>query len=279
MRWFFLLIAMCLASCAAFINRQALGPELVASAKWQWEIMPFGVFDLAVAAPPGQSGDVLTVYVEGDGFAFVHPRQPSMDPTPTDPVALRLALAQPKSGGMVAWLGRPCQYTLTGHGQNCDQRYWTNWRYAPEVIASLGQALDKLKTRTKASRLVLVGYSGGGAIVALLAAQRKDVAGIITVVADLDLGYWTGRDGLSPLTGSLDPATYAGQLGALPQVHFTGQQDRVVGTDVVRSYLRQLPQSNSSTLQEMPDFNHVCCWVSAWPNLFVQANQVLNGKK
>lgn len=276
MRWCVLILAVCLASCAALGNRLALGPELVGAAGWHWEILSSGVFDLAVAFPPGQSGDVLTVYVEGDGFAFVHPRQPSMDPTPTDPVALRLALAQPKFGGAVAWLGRPCQYTLPGHGRNCDARYWTNGRYAAEVIASLGLALDALKARTTASRLILVGYSGGGAAATLLAAHRRDVVGIITVAADLDLAYWTQRDGLSPLAGSLDPAAFAAQLGALPQYHFTGQQDMVVGTDVARSYFRRLPPLNNSTVQEIPGFNHTCCWVSAWPGLFEHARQALD---
>jgi pimeloyl-ACP methyl ester carboxylesterase len=70
-----------------------------------------------------------------------------------------------------------------------------------------------LKQRSGSTRLTLVGYSGGGTIAVLLAARRSDVAEVITVAANLDVGYWTQRDGLSPLTGSLDPA------GGNPRLH------------------------------------------------------------
>ena len=63
--------------------------------------------------------------------------------------------------------------------------------------------VDALKRDAGAAKVILVGYSGGGAIAVLLAARRLDVAGVITVSADLDLAYWTQRDGLAPLSGSL----------------------------------------------------------------------------
>lgn len=93
----------------------------------------------------------------------------------------------------------------------------------------MGRALDVLKASTGAARLVLVEYSGGGAVAVLLAARRNDVAGLVTVAANIDLGYWTRRNQLAPLIGSLDPATFADQIADLPQVHFTGSRDDVVG--------------------------------------------------
>ena len=50
----------------------------------------------------------LFVYVEGDGLACLDARTPSSDPTPADPVALRLAAADP--GAAVLYIGRPCQF-------------------------------------------------------------------------------------------------------------------------------------------------------------------------
>lgn len=259
-----LVLALVLAACAS--SRREEGPNLAEAGGWRWEILPAGAFDLAVARPFRPEGDLLVVYVEGDGVAYARPSQPAGDPTPTDPIALRLAMADP-TGLPVAWVGRPCQYTLPQHGRNCRTAYWTTDRYAPEVVGSLSTALDVLKRRTSATRLALVGYSGGGTLAALLAARRPDVARVVTVAANLDLAYWTRRDKLQPLSGSLDPAQEAGSMGIIPQMHFTGGNDRSVGTDVVRSYLRALPQGTPVRLMEMPTFTHSCCWVKEWPSL------------
>ena len=250
----------------ACASRRDEGPSLALAAGWRWEIVPAGPFDLAVAVSPRSGNGTLVVYLEGDGFAYVQPTQPARDPTPTDPIALRLALADPCATA-VAWIGRPCQYTFPGHGRNCRTAYWTTARYAPEVVESIGAAIDRLKGQAHADRLVLVGYSGGGALVVLLAAQRSDVVKVVTVAANLDLDYWTRRDGLTPLAGSLDPAVSAARLGAMPQVHFTGAKDRTVGTDVVRSYLAKLPVGTPVRLVEMPDFTHACCWARDWSRL------------
>lgn len=216
--------------------------------------------------PPRAESETLVIYLEGDGLAYVHPSQPALDPTPSDPVALDLALADPARTA-VAWLGRPCQYTLPDHGRGCEAAYWTTRRYAPEIIASISTAVDTLKTRSRAKRLVLVGYSGGGAIAVLLAARRSDVMALVTVAANLDLGTWTAQGQLSPLTGSLDPAQAATAVGTIPQLHFTGGQDRTVGTAVVRSYMARLPQGAPARLVEIPEFTHACCWAKDWPNL------------
>ncbi len=259
-----LLLPGALAACAS--SRQAEGPELARAAGWHWRIMSAGAFDLAVASSPRGGGDTLTAYLEGDGLAYVRRGQPAMDPTPTDPVALRLALADPGKTP-AAWIGRPCQYTLPDHGRNCRTAEWTRRRYAPEILDSIGAALDALERQSGARRLVLVGYSGGGAIAVLLAARRSDVALIITVAADLDLGYWTRREGLSPLTGSLDPANIAGEVKAIPQFHFTGADDEIVGTAVARAYFAHLPADAPAHLVEVPGFTHACCWARDWPSL------------
>ena len=264
------LSALMLSACAARLaERYDLAPRLARHSGWAWGHVSAGAFDLA-AAWSAPTGTVLTVYLEGDGLAFDRNRHPSADPTPTDPVALRLAMAQP-GDGPVAWLGRPCQYALASHGRNCHMLYWTNARYAPEVLASVGDALDQLKRRANASRLVLVGYSGGGALAVLLAAQRADIDGIITVVADLDLNYWTERDHLTPLFGSVDPTSQAAALGHLPQYHLTGAQDKVVGTDVAASFMHYLPVGTPAWTREIPGFTHACCWVDAWPSLYRDA--------
>ena len=259
------LLTLLLTACAS--SRQAEGPSLAQGAGWGWEIFSAGAFDVAVASqPPRLPSKTLVVYLEGDGLAYVHANQPALDPTPTDPVALHMALSDP-NGAAVAWIGRPCQYTLPEHGRNCRVTYWTTHRYAPEVVDSLDAALDILKQRRGATRLALVGYSGGGALAVLLAARRPDVAKVVTVAANLDLDYWTRRDGLTPLSQSLDPAQVAESLGSMPQVHFTGAEDHTVGTDVVRSFLHRLPAGAPARLVEVPHYTHSCCWARDWPTL------------
>jgi len=128
----------------------------------------------------------------------------------------------------------------------------------------MSSGLDQLKRRNGASRLILVGYSGGGAMVALLAARRDDVVGLVTIAADLDLDYWVRRDGYAPLTGSLNPAQSASALGALPQIHFTGAKDTTVGTDVVQPFLRRLPPGTLVRVVEVPGDTHSCCRSRDW---------------
>jgi pimeloyl-ACP methyl ester carboxylesterase len=257
-----------LAGCAQ--PRFSRGPELAAGAGWRWQYLAAGQFDLASAVRPGQAA-LATVYLEGDGFAFVTPGQPSMDPTPQDPVALRLALAHPAGGG-VAWLARPCQYSQEDRGRGCSQPLWTTRRWAPEVLTASNAALDRLKAQLGAQRLVLVGYSGGGALAALLAARRDDVVGLITVAANLDLAAWVARDRLAPLVGSLDPALEAApRLGRLRQWHFSGAEDRVTGADLARAFARRLPAGTPVRLETVPGFDHECCWVRDWRRLAAPA--------
>lgn len=250
-----------LSACAS--SRQSAGPEIAGAAGWRWESLSAGRFDLASASLPNVKSQTLVVYLEGDGFAYVSAHQPSMDPTPTDPLALRLALRHSGTEA-VAWLGRPCQYAVPSHKRNCDVRYWTSHRYAPEAVDSLSAAIDQLKQRTQASRVILVGYSGGGAMAVLLAARRADVAGVATIVANLDLGYWTRRDGLSPLTGSLDPADVAQQLGRMPQIHFAGGADKTVGPDVTQSFISHLPPGAPARIVVREGYTHICCWADDW---------------
>ncbi len=260
-----LALALLLTACAS--SRRTEGPNLALAAGWHWEILPAGAFDLAVATAPRSAGETLVVYLEGDGLAYARPDQPASDPTPSDPVALRMALADP-AGTPTAWVGRPCQYTLPDRARNCATPYWTDRRYAPEVVDSIGAALDQLKLRSGASRLVLIGYSGGGAIATILAARRNDVVRLVTVAANLDIAYWTEHQGLAPLTGSLDPARDAAPLlGTVEQLHFAGAEDRTVGADVVRSFISRLPPGSPARLIEVPHYSHSCCWARDWPSL------------
>ena len=265
-------ILLCVLSALAAAGAHSRVParDLVQKAGWQWQVIAAGTFDLATARKPATTlADTLTVYIEGDGFAYASPTRRAMDPTPTDPVALRMALQHP-GGGPVAWLSRPCQFGP--RARNCQSDYWTIARYSPDVVASASAALDRLKADTAGvSRVILVGYSGGGALAALLAERRRDIAGLVTVAANLDLGAWVKIHDLTPLTGSLDPATEAAQLALVPQVHFVGARDRIVDERIARGFVARMPESTDSSIVVVPDQDHGCCWTGLWPQLASRA--------
>ena len=230
-------------------------------------------FDLQAFVPAGFAGSApqrLAVYLEGDGLAWLDRSNPAFAPTPADPLALRLAMGH--FGGPAAYLGRPCQYTEAAAFRNCHPRYWGSHRFAPEVITALDQALQQIKQHSGAQELVLVGYSGGAVVAALLAAQRNDVAAWVTVAGPLDTHAWTQAQGLTPLHGSLNPVAAAGTLAAKPQWHFAGRNDTVVSASVLQRFLQAQraavhPRAVVPEVHWLEGFDHGCCWVDVWPRL------------
>jgi pimeloyl-ACP methyl ester carboxylesterase len=214
---------------------------------------------------PGRAKGTLTVYIEGDGRAWLNPWQPSTDPTPPDPIGLRLAAADPASP--LIYLARPCQFVAS---DACDSRLWTGARLSPEIVDLFQRLIDDAMRRTNSARLGLVGYSGGGALAALLAERRSDVAWLVTVAANLDLAEWVRLESIEPLSGSLDPADSAATIARLPQVHLVGGADRVVPPAVADAFVRHLSNPNSARVIVEPAFDHTCCWTAAWPQLLGQ---------
>ncbi len=213
---------------------------------------------------PGFSENALVVYIEGDGFAWKNRVALSADPTPKDPVGLRLAVQDQAS--TVLYLGRPCHYT--GHtSSGCHPRYWSSHRYSPEVVGAVSDAIDQAKGMVQAAWVDLVGFSGGGAVAALLAAQRGDVFRLTTIGANLDHAAWTAYHQVTPLDGSLNPADFAMQLQTVPQIHFVGGKDIIVPESVVRAYRNRMTDPSLTQIRVIPEYDHHCCWVQSWHGL------------
>jgi len=229
------------------------------------DILHTARFDLKAASRFSPGASSVSIYIEGDGFAWVTATQPSQDPTPKNPLALHLAVAD--SADSVVWLARPCQYVGGQSGRNCNQSYWTDARYAAEVISAYGEALDQIKAKSGASRIKLYGYSGGGTIVALLAASRSDVEVMVTIAGLLDVGAWTAQGGMSPLRRSLDPAQQLGPLSRQRQIHFAGAADQAVPASVTRGSAAKMGHEDNFPLVVLPGYDHHCCWEEAWPGL------------
>jgi len=263
-----------LAGCASIspASRWQYAEQLAQQAGWQKLRIPTEKFVLsAYLKQPQAQADTLTIYIEGDGLAWLTPSQASSDPTPRNPVGLQLALRHPQhlqaQGNAAAYLARPCQYVAAEDARNCRQAYWTDRRFSAEVIEASDQAISVLKQRIGAGKLVLVGYSGGGAVAALVAARRNDVLQLITVAGNLDHRAWTAQHQVPPLEGSLNPADAWRALVNLPQRHFVGARDEVVSRAVVEAYAVRFPVQQRPKIIVMPDFDHVCCWVERWSEI------------
>lgn len=266
--WMVLFLSVAISACAnnSVEERRAVSAKVASDAGWQRLDLDAGQFILAAYAPHTLiRADILTVYIEGDGLAWVDSHTPSLDPTPRNPLALRLAIGDSREHAV--YLARPCQYVTGGARRNCTNRYWTGGRFAPEVIEAVNQAIDQLKRRYGAEHLVLVGYSGGGAVAALTAAGRNDVAKLITVAGNLDTVAWASQKRLSPLTGSLNPSDAWQGLVNIPQLHFVGGRDKVMGPEFAEAYSSRFPAGRRPEVRVEPEFDHYCCWVEDWPRL------------
>lgn len=208
----------------------------------------------------------LTVYIESDGAPWRVPDEPPFDPTPHKPMVLQMAASDPSTA--VGYLGRPCQYLTPNALAECDPALWMLGRFSEDAVAATNASLTAMKSRARASAINLVGYSGGGAIAALVAARRDDVKCLVTVAAPLDSDAWTSAIGVSRLSYSLNPADIAGKLRPLTQTHFRGRRDTLVPPATSRRFLAQVP---GARIIDKDDYDHQCCWRTDWIDLRTQS--------
>ncbi|WP_449242179.1 alpha/beta hydrolase family protein [Desulfovibrio sp.] len=255
-----LLLLVLLPACAS--NRGIR--ELRADPAWT----PF-----SVAAPLPAAGwargraEVVHIYIEGDGVAYSTRTTPSPDPTPITPTAL--LLARRDTAPAAAYLGRPCQYVT---GDACSRECWTTGRFSATVLLGMNALMDAAMRQTGARRAVLIGFSGGGAVAALLAEERTDVAALVTVCGNLDPAVWTAMHGVTPLHGSLNPADRAERLSSLPQTHFLGEKDANITRRVTDSFVSRLKPGAPVAVRVEPGLGHGGeAWAEAWPALLAGA--------
>ena len=226
------------------------------------ELPGTGLTSFAKAGPARQ----LAIYIESDGAPWRARNEPPLDPTPLKALVLRLALADPSAG--VAYVGRPCQYLSKEELLRCDPVLWTQGRFRADAVAATNEAIDRLKAVFRADRVDLVGYSGGGAMAALVAARRDDVGCLVTIAAPLDTRAWTTALGVSTLASSLNPSDSAERLNSVRQTHFRGLRDVVVPP---RTTGRYFEKSGVARVIDLENFDHACCWEDAWARLRQQS--------
>lgn len=230
-------------------------------------LIPTKTFQLTTFSKTGniQPNYPITIYIEGDGHAWLNRYQISPDPTPYNPLALKLALLDPRPN--VIYLARPCQYGIPN--TYCKPSVWTDERFADWVIRAMNEAVDTLKKKYQATHIHLIGFSGGAAVAILIASRRHDIASINTVAGDLDHEALSAYHQTTPLKASLNPKTVAPKIAHIPQHHWVGDQDPVIPVFLAEAFVHAVngTQYNRAKCTVLKGFTHHEGWEAKWPEI------------
>lgn len=256
------LLSALLGGCASDPRERA--EAMAAPAGLHRELIDAGGFVLTAYTRITRPDAPIHIYFEGDGVAWTTRTQPSMDPTPRNAVGLALAAADPAPN--VAYLARPCQFTEPSVNPRCGVDYWTGKRFSPEIVNAMDAAVSSVARRAPGQPINLVGYSGGGALVVLVAAGRHDVASIRTVGGNLDHAFVNRIHGVSAMPDSENAIDVAKAVASIPQVHFSGGGDTVVPASVAQRYAAAAG-GTCIQLRTVPQMAHGDAWGELWPRL------------
>ncbi len=267
--WCQAVLCAAIAVAAACVNPASRAARSASSAGFDAIQLPGQPFShTAFFRDPGNSGP-LWVFIDGDGSPWIRGgTEIAADPTPHRPLALGLARATP---GAVLYLGRPC-YFAARRDPACSPELWTRGRYGEAVVDSLAAAVNGFAAAHGKTRIVLVGYSGGGALAALLAPRVPQTTALITIAANLDTDRWTLLHGYTALSGSLNPALLPPPPPQVVQIHLVGDKDLNVPPTAMTGYFQHAP---AATVWHYDGFDHSCCWESAWPRILTRLQAAL----
>lgn len=231
-----------------------------------------GYRHLVLSRDSQQPAGRLHIYIEGDGVPWIRGLEPADDPTPRNPLALRLMASDSADA---AYVGRPCYFGLAAD-DGCEAASWTSDRYSGAVVSSMAQVVRTLAAESRHDEVVLIGFSGGGVIARLIAWQIPNLRGLLTVNANLDVEEWAAKRGFLPLTGSMNPADEAGLPPHILHVQALGSRDRVVPRAVTDSYRRR---HDDLIVWQYPEFDHACCWLAHWPAILRRFDEQLETRQ
>lgn len=209
------------------------------------------------------TGDLLHVYIEGDGEPWIRQLWVATDPTPEQPLMLALMQSDRLPG---LYLGRPCYFGLALKAP-CEGIYWTHARYSETVVRSMQLALKEMLRRYHYRRLVFIGHSGGGALAMLLAERFPQTVGVVTLAGNLDTDRWTRLHGYERLVDSLNPATRPPLPASVWQLHLAGSEDHVIPPAIIRPVVERQPNAR---FEIMDGYSHTCCWQQVWPDVLAR---------
>ncbi len=256
--WAFFAICIALSGCATPTSRL---DDIAQSHNFKRSVVDtHGFAHLVYTNHFDQAKNVLHVYLEGDGSPWKYRVVTMPDPTPREPLALRLMA---KDTAAAAYVGRPC-YNGTAEDKGCDPTMWTSARYSVTVVRSMTAVIKKLIDQHGFNEVKLIGHSGGGALAVLIAPKIKEVTHVVTIAGNLNTDAWTSHHGYSPLYTSLNPALQSDLPTRIKQWHLVGGRDQVVPPVLVTGYVRA---QKSALGISIDGFSHGCCWESEWASI------------
>tara|TARA_B100000787_G_scaffold157335_1_gene134041 strand:- start:1443 stop:2249 length:807 start_codon:yes stop_codon:yes gene_type:complete len=200
----------------------------------------------------------LTIYVEGDGMSWVDRFTPSSDPTPTDPLAFRMASIDGEDN--VIYLARPCQYEWSN---NCNKDIWTISQYSLEVLNSYKEIIHHLSKIYK--EIHLVGYSGGAGIVMYLGSiENVNVKSIRTIAGNINHNELSKILNISRLKKSVNFYSIENKTREIPQIHYYGLKDKTVPNELQISFAERNINNNCIKIQSVKKANHNRGWSNFW---------------
>lgn len=231
------------------------------------QVMRSGFFSLVTYSRVTDASYPLHVYIEGDGHAFDAQGKVSHDPTPRNPLALKLAGIDPSPN--ILYIARPYQFVAIDVPLEDAQPYWTTHRFSEEVVAAIDEVITMFCDEHAIQKTTLIGYSGGGAIAALVSTRRTDVEMLITVAGNVDPARHSEIHAVPYSDDSLNPSDCAQILSRILQVHFVGEKDSIVPKEIARSYQAKVGISDNSIVI-VPDTYHHHGWEKKWADLLAQ---------
>ncbi len=218
------------------------------------------VYSANLTSTQNYAKSVLHVYLEGDGTPWKYRVVAMPDPTPRDPLVLRL-MAQDAAPSV--YIGRPC-YNGTSKADGCHVSMWTSGRYSKQVVRGMTEVIEGIMAENNFDEVKLIGHSGGGALAMLIAARLHAVSHVVTIAGNLDTLAWTTHHGYSRLYTSLNPAEQPDLPEHIIQWHLVGGRDNVVPPSIVKGFIRNQKNALGTQVQ---NFSHGCCWESIWRNI------------
>ena len=249
-----------------FINYSAKASRIAFNAGLNYREIIADPFSLAVYNRIRDKTQPLHVYFEGDGYAFTGNGRPSNNPTPRNPIALKLAIQDTSPN--ILYIARPYQFVTVFDDVSSIQKYWTTHRFSEEVVASINNVVSRFCKDNGMQSIQLFGFSGGGTLAALIAAQRDDVDLLVTIAGNLDHKLHSEHHKVPMLEDSLNPIDYVNKLRNIQQVHYVGGEDRIVPRKVVDSYVSAMNADESKCkIISFEKNTHDEGWEESWESI------------
>jgi hypothetical protein len=221
----------------------------------------------------------LYIYIEGDGQAWISKYKLSSNPTPRDPLTLKLASLDQRPN--VIYIARPCQFTTHKLDHNCSSQYWSTARYSEPVVNSINEVVTNFKNfiNNQKQDIHLIGYSGGATIAGIIASIRSDVKSLTTIAGNLDHDAVSEFHKTTKLHQSLNLINFAKNLSHIPQVHYIGENDQIIPIDVIKNFVTKVNSFNkyNNTQPKIANYiilkniDHYHGWLAIWEKLYQQS--------